>query len=99
QTVANLTYGNLIFSGSGTKTCTGFTVNGDFTQNGSAAFGAGTSQTYNFYGNFTNNSTTGTPYAYTTGSVVNFNTPASPAPTTIGGSPSFSTLFGSVNFN
>ena len=55
QAVANATYGNLVLSGSGTKTGgTAVVVAGDFTNSG-VTFAAGTATT--FSGDFTNNGT------------------------------------------
>jgi protocatechuate 3,4-dioxygenase beta subunit len=101
QTISSTpSYGNLTLSSSGTKTAGGnLTVNGNFTISGSATFNGGTSRTHNFYGNWTNNSSAGTPFSYSTSSTIIFNTPGTPAATTFGGTTSATTSFNNITIS
>ncbi|MGA2667039.1 MAG: hypothetical protein ABSE91_03030 [Patescibacteria group bacterium] len=100
QTVSNTpAYWNLQINGTaGAKSAGGaLTVNGNFTIGGAATFTAG-SYTHNFYGNWVINTTAATPITFT-GSTINFNTPASPAATSITGTSTATLAFVTVNFN
>lgn len=56
QTVPNKTYGQLIFSGSGTKNASeSITINGDLTINSGTTFGGGSSKKHKIGGTWTNN--------------------------------------------
>ena len=79
------TYHHLQFSGSGAKTAAaGLTVNGDLTFSVSATFTAG-AFTHNFAGNWIVDTTAAAPLSVATTSVINFNAPAMPAATSMGG--------------
>jgi hypothetical protein len=85
----------LILSGSGNKTAGGaLTVNGDFTINGSSSFVGGTSLTHTFLGNWVVNTNAAAPFSYTTASTINFNTPGTPAATSLSG-----TTLSSIDLN
>ena len=89
------TYHHLILSGSGNKTAGGaLTVNGDFTINGSSSFVGGTSLTHTFLGNWVVNTNAAAPFSYTTASTINFNTPGTPAATSLSG-----TTLSSIDLN
>ena len=96
---ASSTYYNLNLSSSGVKTAGGpLVVSGDLTLAGSASLNGGTSLTHTFAGNWILNTTAATPFTYTTRSTVNFNTPFSPAQTSLGGSGTAATItFDTVN--
>ncbi|MBS4028023.1 MAG: hypothetical protein KGZ58_05225, partial [Ignavibacteriales bacterium] len=95
QTISSTpAYGNLTFSGGGTKTAGGdLTVNGNFTMGGSTTFNGGTSRSHTFKGDWTNNSSAGTPFTYTTASTIIMATPSTPTSTAFGGSTSATTAF------
>ncbi|MEX1138069.1 MAG: hypothetical protein WEF53_01825, partial [Bacteroidota bacterium] len=79
-------YHHLILATSGAKTAGGpLTVDGDLTLSGTATFDAGTSLTHAFAGSWILNTTAATPFAFTTASTINFNTPGTPAATSIDG--------------
>lgn len=101
QSISSITpYGHLIFSGGGTKTASGnLIVNGDFTMSGSASYDGGTSRTHTFRGNWTNNSSAATPFAYTTSSSVILATPGTPAATTFGGTTTATTDFNNLTIS
>ncbi len=83
----------------GAKTAAvGLTVNGDFTLSGAASFTASTF-THNFAGNWIVNTTAAAPLSVTTTSIINFNTPAIPAPTSVGGTTAATLAFADVNIN
>ncbi len=99
KTPALSTYHHLGLSGSGAKTAAaGLTVNGDFTLSGTATFTAA-AFTHNFAGNWIVNTTAAAPLSVTTTSVINFNTPATPAPTSMGGTTVATIAFADVNIN
>ncbi|MFA7309150.1 MAG: hypothetical protein WC045_03780 [Patescibacteria group bacterium] len=100
QTIVAGTYHHLNLSTSGIKTFGGaLTVNGDFSLNDTASVALGTSLTHTFKGNFTINTTAATPFAFTTSSTLNFDTPGTPVATTIGGTTPSTLGFNIVNFN
>lgn len=93
------TYHHLGLSGSGAKTAAaGLTVNGDFTLSGTATLTAA-AFTHNFAGNWIVNTTAAAPLSVATTSVINFNTPAIPAPTSMGGTTVATIAFADVNIN
>jgi hypothetical protein len=98
-TMLSTTYWNLTIAGtSGAKSAGGaLTVNGNFTLSGAATFTAG-SYTHTFLGNWVNNSTAATPIT-ATGSTINFNTPGTPAATSITGANTNTLAFVTVNVN
>jgi hypothetical protein len=99
QTIRATTYHHLTLSGTSAKTAAaGLTVNGNFTQSGSAGFTAG-AFTHNFYGNWVINTTAAPPLTVATTSLINFNTPAVPAPTSMGGTTTATVAFADVNIN
>lgn len=99
QTIQGGTYHNLILSVSGTKTAGGaLTVNGDFTTSGTVIFAYG-AFTHNFAGNWIINSTAGSPITATAGSTINFNTPGTPAATSISGTTTATIPFVNININ
>ncbi len=101
--VPSVSYWHLNLAGTGTSTKTAggaLTVNGDFTIGGNATFAGGTSLTHTFLGNWIVNTTAGTsPYSFTTGGTINFNTPGTPAATSISGSPTTAPAFSAINVN
>ena len=100
QSIPSFIFHHFTLGGSGSKTAVGpLTVNGNFLISGSAIFDAGESLTHTFAGNWTVNSSSGTPMIYTTSSVVNFNIPSSPAATSIGGTSAGILNFDDVNVN
>lgn len=99
QTIRATTYHHLTLSGTSAKTAAaGLTVNGNFTQSGSAGFTAG-AFTHNFYGNWVVNTTAAAPLTAATTSLINFNTPAVPAATSMGGTTTATIAFADVNIN
>jgi hypothetical protein len=100
QTIKATTYDQLILSNTGAKTAGGaLTVNGDFTISGVATFAGGTSLTHTFLGNWIVNTTAATPFSFLTSSTLNFNTPGTPAATSISGTSAATLVFNSVNLN
>lgn len=100
QTIKATTYHHLTLSNAGAKTAGGaLTVNGDLTIDGAATFNGGTSLTHNFGGNWTVNTSAATPFTFTTASTINFNTPASPAATSIDGTTTATLTFNDININ
>ncbi len=99
KTPTDNTYYNLILSGvtSAKSAAAGLTIEGDFTLSGSATFTTG-AFTHTFKGNWTIDTSAGTPIT-ATGSTINFNTPATPAATSISGSSSATLGFNNVNIN
>lgn len=98
------TYHHLNFGGTGanrTKTADfNMTVNGDLTIGGQSIFSGGTSRTHTFKGNWVTDTTAATsPYTFTTAGTINFNTPGTPAATSIGGTTTQTIAFNIVNFN
>lgn len=101
QAVKATTYHHLQLTSvaAGAKTAAaGLTVNGDFTMSGAASFTAGTF-THNFAGNWIVNTTAAAPLSVATTSIINFNTPAVPAPTSVGGTTAATIAFADVNIN
>lgn len=99
QTIKSATYYNLTLSGSGNKTAGGaLTVNGDLTTSGTAVFVYG-AFTHNFAGNWIINSTAAAPITATAGSTINFNTPGTPAATSISGATTATIPFVNININ
>jgi hypothetical protein len=99
QTIRATTYHHLGLSGTSAKTAAaGLTVNGDFTLSGSASFTAG-AFTHNLYGNWIVNTTAAAPLTTATTSVINFNAPAVPAATAMGGTTTATIAFADVNIN
>lgn len=97
--LASSTYYNLILSNTSAKTAEtggGITVLGDFTLSGSATYVMG-SVTHTFNGNWTIDTSAGTPFTCTTTGGVIFATPGSPAGTSIGGATSATLAFCDVN--
>src|SRR3989344_2830901 len=96
-------YWHLTLSGTGTSTKTAgaaLTVNGTFTIGGNSTFAGGTSLTHNFGGSWVVNTTAASsPYSFTTSGTVNFNTPGTPAATSITGSSSQTIAFNVLNIN
>lgn len=94
-------YWELQLTGSGAKTspAANLTVNGDFTIGGTASFAGGTSRTHTFAGNWIVDTTAGSPFTFTTSSIINFNTPGTPAQTSIGGATTSTIAFNTVNIN
>lgn len=100
QTIKAATYHHLTLSNAGAKTAGGaLTVNGNLTLSGTATFNGGTSLTHNFGGSWIINTTAATPFAFTTSSTINFNTPLTPAPTSLGGTTAATIAFNSLNIN
>ncbi|HLA69080.1 MAG TPA: hypothetical protein VJN65_05205, partial [Bacteroidota bacterium] len=94
------TYRHLTLASSGAKTAGGaLTVNGDLTLGGTATFNGGTSLTHTFLGNWVVNTTAATPFAFTTASTVNFETPSIPAQTSLGGTTTATLAFNNINVN
>ncbi|MDQ3950333.1 MAG: hypothetical protein M3282_08295 [Gemmatimonadota bacterium] len=93
-------YANINLANSGTKTAAGaITVSGNLTISGSAAFGAGTSLTHTFAGNWIVNTTAAIPLSFTTASTLDFNAPSPAAATSIGGTSTATLAFHTVNLN
>jgi uncharacterized repeat protein (TIGR01451 family) len=100
QAVKGATYYDLIFSGSLAKTAgAAITVNNNLTISGTATFNGGSSLAHTFLGNWIVNTTALTPFSFTVASTINFNTPASPAATSISGSSSATIAFDTVKIN
>jgi len=99
ETPALNTYHHLGLSGSGAKTAAaGLVVNGNFTLSGTATFTAGTF-THDFAGNWIIDTTAAAPLSVATTSVINVNTPALPAPTSMSGTTVATIAFADVNIN
>ena len=102
QTIKAATYYNLTLTSVGTadtKTAGGIlTVKGTLTTSGGAPFAYG-AFAHHFEGNWVINSTEAAPIVATAGSTINFDTPGTPAPTSIGGSTTATLPFINVNFN
>ncbi|MDP2821747.1 MAG: hypothetical protein Q8O52_03575 [Sulfuritalea sp.] len=99
QTIKATTYHHLGLAGSLAKTApAGLSVNGDLTFSGSATFTAG-AFTHNFAGNWIVNTTAAAPLSVATTSIINFNTPAIPAATSMGGTTTATIAFADVNIN
>ncbi|MBM4166297.1 MAG: hypothetical protein FJ218_05170 [Ignavibacteria bacterium] len=70
QTIYNKNYGNVVFSGSGTKTASeSITINGSITINSGVTFSGGSNRTHRIFGNWTNDGT----YSIASGNIVEFN--------------------------
>ena len=99
KTPAASTYQQLSLSGSGSKTAgAALTINGDLTLSGSASFNGSGAFTHSCQGNWIVNSSAAAPLALT-GSTIDFNAPATPAATAIGGTTAATLAFNSVNIN
>lgn len=91
-------YHHLVLNGSGVKTpAAAINVNGDLTLDDPATFTTG-AFVHNLYGNFVNNSNQATPVT-ATGGTLNFETPATPAATSIGGTSASTITLVTANFN
>ncbi len=91
-------YHHLVLNGSGAKTpAAAINVNGDLTLQDPATLVTG-AFVHNLYGNFINNSNQATP-VIATGGTLNFETPATPAATSIGGSSASTITLVTANFN
>jgi hypothetical protein len=100
QNILGTTYYNLTLTSSGAKSAAAaLTVNNTFTIGSSAVFDGGTSLTHTFLGNWVVNTSTTTPFIYTTANTINFNTPGTPAATSISGTSAAVLAFNVVNIN
>ena len=98
QTIKATTYHHLGLSGSLAKTAAGaLTVNGNFTLGTTANFTTG-AFTHNFLGNWTSTTTNLAPIT-AAGSTINFNTPGTPAATSISGTTAATLALAIVNIN
>jgi hypothetical protein len=100
QTIKSTTYHHLTLATSGAKTAGGnLTLNGDLTLADAATFNGGTSRTHTLRGSWNINTSAVTPFAYTTSSTINFNTPGTAATTSLSGTSSATIAFNIVNIN